>query len=387
MIFLRALGNRFFSVFGKDITYNDVVPKVNDVSLSNIRMGKIYDYRNKMDAKIREIENKEREEKRKEELAKKEEENKKRAEEEKRKREEKKEENKNSYSNSNNSINISSYGYGNSGESIYQKKQREAEEKKQRAAAAERKRIQDGLDRLEETNKSNQRKIDILNNAEKQGHDLINGIFGAINEDRAREDAVEEAKWKAQEEAEKERKRIRKEKARQAELKRKEEAKRVENIQLSLEISQKEILAKKRIFDNILIDQNLPTPYPNNKEAYLFFIIVEKAPLPEKYHKRDNVSNKINSVLKTFIDEVTSEATIYEFQLSSKNNQLPPKGDVLSKLKFETKPFYNPILFGLFESKELREQKIEKLKVTAQEAEIIFSKESFSFNDETYEEF
>ena len=132
----------------------------------------------------------------------------------------------NSSSNST-SNNNSTYNSSNTEESIYQKRQREAEEREKREAAAERKRINDGLARLEQQKRNNQSKIDNLDNLEKGINNTIDNMFQGANEQAARDKANREAYY-AREEAERKRKvreraeyQIKKEKE-EAEIQRKE---------------------------------------------------------------------------------------------------------------------------------------------------------------------
>jgi len=246
---------RIFSTFGKDVTCNDVTPKITYVTMTNLSIN-YRDITNKMSQKLREIKAKEDKEKRIAQQKAKEE-----REEAEKEREEKTTTN-NSYSNSSYSSS-SSYSHNSysSGESVYQKRQREANE----AAARKRRHQQEQLDRLEQQRINNQRKIDQIDQIGNDIHNIIDA-YSAGSGNTKHTSAIEENNRHMAEIAERERRKAIH--RRETEARRRREAaerRRRERIRS----------AQNDFFENIT-DHKMPLVAKKN-EAYFFIVIANKS--------------------------------------------------------------------------------------------------------------
>ena len=228
-------------------------------------------------------------------------------------------------------------------ESIYKKRQREAQEREQRAAAIERKRIQDGLDRLEKQRQSNKRKINIIDNAGKQAKNITDAMFQGIHEEAAREEAAREAYFRKQK-AEK----LERERRREEEYKRKKEREEAERKRKeAIEKEERRIESAQRTFFYKITDHEIPKT-STSSELYFFYF----------------KSNHRSYGVKT----ITMQIAPFNLKPDSKN-QLPLNSIVDSD--FLSKTQYNSDLFGPYFTKQEQLFHIQKLKNSAQEIEII----------------
>lgn len=262
----------------------------------------------------------------------------------------------NSSSNITNNSTNTNYSYSSSNssssESIYEKRQRETKEREQRAAAAEKKRIQDGLDRLEKSKQSNQRQIDVLDKTEKQASNIIDAMFQGVNEDAAKEEDARNVYYAKQKAEEAERKRLAKIKAEEYKIKKeKEEAERIRKEAIRKE--EERIRNAQSYYFSKITDHKMPLVVSQN-EVFFFIIVINEhgTSLGEKYYR---------------------EIQFSPFSLKSNNsNQLPYKNKVIADFTKKTQKKY-PKLYGPYDTQQEQLSAIDLLKTEGRKIEIKIS--------------